>query len=301
VSWRGLIQSFATVIHVPWCGEREVTSGDRTWRLRCRPREHGWYSFTCDERDALTHADCEPFPGKLLYGRDVGYVVGDRFVPDVPRPGRDARGERVNLLPPDSERDHFDRVRVGRHCEGGPLVYSGPDFPLGPEDAARRCLDDGGDLLAEEGVTPGLYAAFRLEQDQRQAAARARQLAQERAEAERRQEEARRLMGDAQGRRELAGADFDAACAAALRVGGAEFLETRLTGRDMAVRFRLPDLGRRFECVVDRRTLSVVEAGVCLTDEETGERGDHLFTLESLPGVIREAHRLGVLVVFRHV
>lgn len=120
-------------------------------------------------------------------------------------------------------------------------------------------------------------------------------------EAARRQEDARRLIGSAQGRRELAGVDFDAACAAALKLAGAEFLESRLTGRDFAVRFRLPDLARRFECVVDRHTLSVVEAGVCLTDESTGVKGDKLFTLESLPGVIREADRQGVLVVFRHV
>ena len=49
-----------------------------------------------------------------------------------------------------------------------------------------------------------------------------------------------------------------------------------------------------------------VDAGICLTahyddpDFESGTRGDTLFTLESLPPVIREANGDGVLVVFRH-
>jgi hypothetical protein len=34
-------------------------------------------------------------------------------------------------------------------------------------------------------------------------------------------------------------------------------------------------------------------------DHRTGEKGDTKFTLESLPGVVREAEREGVLVVFR--
>jgi len=50
-------------------------------------------------------------------------------------------------------------------------------------------------------------------------------------------------------------------------------LATSARGREELVvtyRFR----GRRLECVVDARTLRVVDAGVCLTDHDTHERGD---------------------------
>jgi hypothetical protein len=67
----------------------------------------------------------------------------------------------------------------------------------------------------------------------------------------------------------------------------------------MVVRFRL--LGRRFECTCDERTLRILDAGICLVDHATGERGDTRFTLESLPAVILEADRDDKLVVFRHV
>jgi hypothetical protein len=67
----------------------------------------------------------------------------------------------------------------------------------------------------------------------------------------------------------------------------------------MIVRFAIDN--SRFECVCNAQTLRVIDAGICLTDEDTGERGDNRFTLESLPSVILEAQREGVLVVFRHV
>jgi hypothetical protein len=58
---------------------------------------------------------------------------------------------------------------------------------------------------------------------------------------------------------------------------------------------------RRFECVVHRATLRVIDSGICLVDHATEESGDDRFTLESLVGVIDEAIRTGRLVVFRHV
>jgi hypothetical protein len=46
--------------------------------------------------------------------------------------------------------------------------------------------------------------------------------------------------------------------------------------------------------------LRIVDSGICLIDHDTGERGDTLFTLESLPAVIKEAIDDGKLVIFRH-
>lgn len=298
MNWRDLTEQEPTSLVAPWTGGDAVDATGRSFRLRRTPREYGWYAFTTRGRFVLGFVPCDPHPDELTRNRGVGYLAGDRFYPDD---AQRLSGERVFLIPSDGERDHFDRAVVGRHCEDGPLVYAEPAPPLGPESAARRCLDDGGDLLAEECVMPGLYGAFLVERDQRAVADAARRAVEARLAREQREAEARRLVGSAVGRRELAALDLPAACAAALRLADAEFIELRGSGSERVVRFRLPELGRRFECVVDARTLRVVEAGVCLTDDDTGERGDDLFTLEALPGVIREAERLGVLVVFRHV
>ena len=56
-----------------------------------------------------------------------------------------------------------------------------------------------------------------------------------------------------------------------------------------------------FECVVNKRTLQIIDSGVCLTDESTGVKGDTWLTLESLPGVIGEAMDLDKLVVWRRL
>jgi len=95
--------------------------------------------------------------------------------------------------------------------------------------------------------------------------------------------------------------DFAEAARAALAVGGAEYLDHRRSARrgEVVVRFRLAQ--RRYECTCDQESLRIIDAGICLIDHATGERGDTYFTLESLPAVILQAEREGRLVVFRHV
>jgi hypothetical protein len=107
--------------------------------------------------------------------------------------------------------------------------------------------------------------------------------------------------GTAIGRRALAAKDFESAAREALRVSGAELLDVRQSANkgEMVVQYRFEK--RRFECVVQKNTLRVIDAGVCLTDHNTNEKGDTFFTLESLPGVIAEAMRRDKLVVWRHV
>jgi hypothetical protein len=105
-------------------------------------------------------------------------------------------------------------------------------------------------------------------------------------------------MGDGGKRRELAKYDFEAAARAALAVSGAELLDTRKNARgDYVVKYRCE--GHRLECICDE-TLQVIDAGICLTDHHTGEKGDNYFTLESLPAVVKEADDEGVLVIWRH-
>ncbi|MFA6234104.1 MAG: hypothetical protein WC824_07960, partial [Bacteroidota bacterium] len=102
------------------------------------------------------------------------------------------------------------------------------------------------------------------------------------------------------GRRALAGRDFDAAAKAALAISGAEFLESRegYNKNEMIVRYRFE--GYRLECVADKTTLRIVDSGICLTDHDTGEKGDTRFTLESLPAVVLEAIKTHKLVIYRH-
>ena len=87
----------------------------------------------------------------------------------------------------------------------------------------------------------------------------------------------------------------------ALAVGNAQYIDHRRAPRrgEMIVRYRLER--QRFECVCDELTLRIADAGICLTSHETGIKSDNWFTLESLPGVVRQAIRDDVLVVYRHV
>jgi hypothetical protein len=319
MTWRDLLQTERETIVFPWVGGKSLRwTDDRVWTIEGRfPREFGWHEFGIQGRKAKVLRPVPAEPGSL--SRKVrGYLVGDRIVPDDARVDPDptkitAGSEAVYLI--EDGLDRFVRISAGRVFEGGPLIYDGLEMPLGPEEAVLGAfLDQATRLDGIPGVTPALEAAFRMETHQRAEAER-RRLEQERKrqeEEERRAKEERRRqlveqLGDGAGRRAMAQVDFDQAARAALAVGGAEFLDSRQSPNrgERVVRFRLER--RRFECTCNERTLQILDAGVCLTahydDEafEGGTKGDTWFTLESLPGVIREAQGAGRLVVFRHV
>ena len=80
---------------------------------------------------------------------------------------------------------------------------------------------------------------------------------------------------------------------AALEKAGAQLLDLRaLQGQQLEVIFRVD--GERFHTVVRADTLQVLDAGICLSGHDAD------LTLESLPGVIREAILEDVLVITRH-
>ena len=241
-----------------------------------------------------------------------GYLVGDRIVPDHirvdPQPSVILKyAEKVHLI--EEGLDRFCRICAGRTWDYGPLIYGGQDFPMGPEPEVLDAFLDQKDSVQEvKGVCTALDAAFRMETWRREEAERVRQEIERirREEEERLAKEARRKelverLGDGAARREMAAVDFNEAARAALVVGGATLLDVRNGARpgEKVVRYRLDN--RRFECICNAATLRIIDAGVCLTDHETGVKGDTRFTLESLPAVIRQADREGVLVVFRHV
>lgn len=307
MGWRDLLQAKDEHIVLPWVGGRSLRTYNRTWSLQGRlPPEYGWHKFQLTGRKARWAELTDPQVDVL---RDFveGYLVGDRFVPDhIGVLDRDLEKlsqltEQVHLIDPGLDR--FARIKAGRPCEEGPLVFEGLTFPLGPEDAVLEAFLDRKDSVADVlGVTPSLDAAFRWETWQRAEAERRRREEEERRAKEERRQKIVESLGDGALRREVAIEDFEAAARAALAVGNAELLDFRKAHAkdEMVVRFRVER--RRFECTCNAKTLRIIDAGICLIDHGDNERRyDDQLTLESLPGVIREAQNIGRLVVFRRI
>lgn len=311
MGWKDLLQKTDETLISPWVGGRTLRRESRMWTLDgILPDEHGWCVFALDGRRARLFGRIDPDPSALRHPTQ-GYLVGDRLIPDGvlldPDPAKILRySERVWLVEPGLDR--FVRVSAGRTHEDGPLVYKNQEMPFGPEnDVLSAYLDQKLTVNDIPGVSPALDAAFRMEtwrraeiERRRVEAERLRREEEERRAGEERRQQLVRQLGDGAGRREMARVDFAEAARAALAIGGAVFVDHRPSPQrnEMVVRYRID--GRRFECTCDARTMQIIDAGVCLTDHDTAERGDTYFTLESLPAVIREAERLGVLHVFRH-
>lgn len=290
---------------MPWIGGQKVIShGMRAFRLTENPTHHGWWKFEVKSTRATPLEELEysgwdsPPTGAHRW---VGYIVGNRIIHDDLMHVSDPEmlwntGILLNLVP--GNLDLFSRAEVFFH--GTEYVYFEQQWGSEVDDLVREAFEDRAESISHiKGVSPALETAFRFETWRREKVEERRAKAVEEA---RRQEARRRmqeLMGTGEGRRELARTDFEAAAKAALEVSGAELLSVRksYTDREFVVRYRFMD--RRLECTVDD-SLQVVDAGVCLTDERTGEQGDGYFTLESLPAVISEATRINRLVVWRH-
>lgn len=310
MGWRDLLQTAGETTTLPWTGGRSLHSDSRVFKLEGRLRDFGWYTFQIEGNKVTKPEPAEPEPG-ILKNTVAGYLVGDRLVPDDtridPDPGKIVDySEKVFLLP--EELDRFARVRAGRVYPEGPLIFQEEVFPLGPEDEVMNAfLDNKAEVHNIPGVVPALDAAFRMEVYRReQAELRRQEIARRRAEEEARREkerlraELRERLGDGAKRRALAHAgDFGEAAKAALIVGGAQYLDHRKGRRkdEWIVKYRVD--GERLECVCDT-DMHIIDAGVCLVDHTTGEKGDTYFTLESLPAVIRQAIREHRLVVWRH-
>jgi len=315
MSWKDLLNSGSERV-LPWFGFKRVHDAERSWTLSERqPPEHGWYRFNVAGGRGAELASKELQPLDSAWGdgqpKIKGYLVGDRLIPDTARvvPDPTKLIEQtiiVYCVEPGLER--FARASIVKDREQR-LVYLSQEFPVGPEEEVIKAYQDrAAGLDGISGVTPALDLSFRwlsyqrIKKEERQLELRRIREEEEKKRAEEdRLREAMRNAGTAVGRRVLAQQDFETGAREALRVSGAELLDVResFNKGEMVVQYRFQQ--RRLECVVEKRTLRVVDAGVCLTDHDTGEKGDRFFTLESLPGVIGEAMRLGKLVVWRHV
>ena len=310
MGWKDLLQTGDEKVTLPWLGGGTLYSAAQRWSIEGRhPKEYGWHTFKIANRSARVEGPADARPD-LLQHSVRGYLVGDRIVADDARVDPDPKrivehSEQVFLL--DEGIDRFARVRAGRINKEGPLIYQGLEMPLGQEDQVLEAYLEQKTSVADlKSVPPALDAAFRMESWQRAEAERRRVELERirREEEEKRQKEERRKemvkkLGDGDGRRAMALHDFDAAARAALAVGGAVFLDAKkLRPNEWAVRYRIDR--QRFECLCDER-LRIIDAGICLTDHATNEKGDTFFTLESLPAVCLQAQREHKLVIFRHV
>lgn len=305
--WQELLAESPAKRVLPWIGGRRVSDGERSWKLTGElPVEHGWWRFEVGGgRDAVLEGGPEPGPPpEFESGRPLihGYLVGDRLIRDGarvdPRPEQLwSETERIYLV--DSGLPRFSRA-TAIDAGAGRLIYLRPAFFLGPEPDVVAAYEDRRDSLdGIPDVSPALDLAFRWSTLQRRRAEERELESNKQRKLRHRQQAVMHAHGDGRGRRELALVDFEAAAKAALAIAGAQLLDVReARGRSrMVVRYRFKR--QRFECVVEEDTLRVVDAGVCLHDEVTGERGDRYFTLESLPPVIAQAMAENKLVVWR--
>lgn len=315
MGWQDLLASAEDSVTYPWTGGREVRAEGRTFKVKGRlPIEQGWYCFsvtggrTASLKGPATTSLDDLFARNRLVR---GYLIGDRILADdvkaVFNPAEIVtQTETVALVEPGLER--FARITAGR-WEDGRLIYIGQAFPLGPEDAVTAAFQDRRNSVADiPHVTPALNLAFHFETWNRAETVRLREEAARlaREEEARRELEARRAdlvrqLGDGQGRREMALVDFEAAAKAALAVGGAEILDWRDSrqANEAVVQFRYRN--RRFECVTNKQTLRIVDAGICLVDYQTQRRDDDKLTMESIGPTIGYAIDSGLLHVTRHV
>lgn len=305
MGWQDLLEPSSRLV-MPWLGGRRVYRGGRTWRVSGRlPGEFGWYEFEVAGLRARLICAAEP---DLEYGDDwhksLGYLVGNRLITWYSRIDPDPnklinQTVLVNLVEPGLDRFVVVEAVVDPERR---VIYRQQLFPLGPEDQVRRAFIDREETVdAIAGVTPALDLAFRFATHRRNYIEARRAELERRHLEEERAEQARQNLGTGVGRRVLAATDFSAAARAALAVSGAELLDVRPGGNvnERVIQFRLDN--RRFECVVQRETFRVIDSGICLTNEYTGEKGDTYLTLESLPSVVRQAIAEDKLVVYRHV
>lgn len=313
MSWQDLLAKPDDSVTVPWTGGRVVRGDHRTFKLKGRqPTEFGWHRFAIERgRECRWKGEAEAdWDLAEKFPTLIGYLVGNRMIPDgakvIPDPAKIVeQSVEIHLVEPGLER--FTRIKAIKY-EDDRYIYIGEEFPLGPEVAVNDAFQDRSESVTHiPEVTPALDLAFRLESWQRaEADERRRQLELQRqreeaeaAAAERRQQ-MQKLIGTGEGRRALAEVDFEAGARAALQVAGAELLDQRQSRNrgEFVVDFRFRN--QRFQCVCDQQ-LRIVDAGICLINHGTGERGDRYFTLESLPGVIGQAINEHRLVRFRHV
>jgi hypothetical protein len=299
-----------------YLGGDTVVDEGRGLRLAA-PVAPGWWRFAVAGRTA-TAVEPAAAPAELLARLPsvTGHWSGWLLV------HRSAQAERLELLPEESPA-RFAPCRARRWWSED-LLFEAVDFEGEAEDGARRAFEDRRPLGELKGAPATLRAAYayavfdaaeresglsasplelrgllgavadegwpaaerglrRLQAEREAASARAAARVREAVRV------AARQVAREQGRSPVPSAER---AERALTVAGGRMLGSRsLADGLMEVSYRF--LGERFTSVVVAETLQVLDAGICLAN------ADEELTLESLPGVIREAVETRQLVITR--
>jgi hypothetical protein len=223
----------------------------------------------------------------------------------------------VDLPPPDEVPPVLAPATARRWPTGHLLLWDQREWEGETEEAARCALDDRVGLGAIKGIPASLRAAFGFATAQ--LASRALAIPAEPAEVRRwvgemadqgyaRAETALRALADERASRTRPArpirartappeptrtTDLETEVEDTLRAAGARLLGVRRLGAGV-VEVRWMFQGQRLISQVSEPGLRVIDSGVCLAGS------DDLVTLDSLPGVIREALDTDALVITRH-
>jgi hypothetical protein len=313
-------------VTLAYLGGAHVFGHDRRMRVEGERPAVGYHRFEVSGRNARSLETTDaPDLGDLPKAR--GHLVAGWLVSSSSSGGTITL-DRVALLPEDEPAPLA--IARARRWHSGDLLFESLDFDGEPEEQARIRLEQRASLADLKGVAATLRTAYGIALALavgrllgtpiavREAASHAMQLADggepsarelfARIERERAIEQERawtralvagrplaRVRGPRGGSRTVVPTLDNATdrAEAALDAADARILAARrlASGSQLEVAFQF--MGERFLSVVDALSLQVIDSGVCLSGE------DQLVTLESLPGVIREAIETGRLVITR--
>ena len=274
MDFRQFLQSGEAERRLPYVGGLMTCDDKRRWRLR-EEIPPGWYRFRECGRFLEVVEAIPPELDSWKLPAVRGYLGAGRFVTQD-------SVERLFGLPAAEEFSRYTPLTARRWFDGR-CWFEMSDFETEAEDAVREAYEEERGISEVKGVTPALAQAFLLEQTAREMAREAERRRRQEAEEAEREAELARWQQTVEGR-----------VAMALSHAGARLLDWRRSGGSRAtVRYMLG--ARRFECVIDTRSLQILDAGICL------EGTDEQLNLSSLPSAVREAIDTGQLHVFRHI
>lgn len=267
------LQSRDEIVRLPYFAGNTVCDDSRTYRLRVAPTAPGWYAFTKAGRYLEVREPIEPECKAWSLKSYHGYRAQNQLVTNDHQNRLFGAGNAIRRFTPISASAWFD----------GHLWFTGEEFESEIEMSVRNAFEDEQSISEIKGVTPALAQVFLLESAQRQLAREAILRATENAErAERERQLAKWQL------------TIDGRIAGALAHSGAMLVDWRDQGSNQAVvRYKLG--ARKFECVIDKSSLQIIDSGICL------DGADQELNLSSLPSAVQEAIETGQLHVYRHV
>ncbi len=267
------LQSRDETLRLPYFTGHSVCDATRSYRLRHTPASPGWYVFATAGRFLEIRGQIDPEPEAWKLKSLHGHFAQNRMITND-------RHSRLYGIEDGIAR--FAPVGAAVWYDGN-LWFTGEDFETEAEMAVRDAFEDEHSIVEIKGVVPSLAQAFLLESAQRELAREAVL----RAEREAEQAESARQLAEWQ-------RTIEGRIATALAHTGAQLVDWRDDGPHRAVvRYKLG--ARKFECVIDKTSLQIIDSGICLdgTDDE--------LNLSSLPSAVQEAIDTGQLHVYRHV